>query len=71
MGCLPELNRAGLFLGKLPKPELPLAIEPAKEPLEKSSLILESETAATSSVGTVDTGLCFNDGDGLKLFKID
>lgn len=32
--ALPEEKRAGLFLGRLPKPLLALAMLPAKEPVE-------------------------------------
>lgn len=57
---LPEDNKAGRFLVKLPKPELPLAMEPAKEPLENSSA---RGSVACSSAFIV---LCFNEGEGLK-----
>lgn len=60
MGDLPEDNNAGRFFVRLPKPELPLAIEPAREPLENSS---GRGSDACSSAFIV---LCFKDGEGLK-----
>ncbi|KAJ8960418.1 hypothetical protein NQ318_013700 [Aromia moschata] len=57
---LPDDKSAGLFFGRLPKPELPLAIEPAREPLENSSDLCSLEASSA------DTCLCFRDGEGLQ-----
>lgn len=61
---LPDARRAGLFFGKLPKPELPLAIDPAKEPLENSSDLCSLEASSAF------TFLCFKEGDGLKKKRV-
>lgn len=61
---IPEDSKGVRFFVKLPNPELPLAIEPAKDPLENSSSNRES-FALSSVVDVVTTCLCFNDGEGL------
>lgn len=70
---LPEEKRGGLFLGRLPKPLLALAMLPAKEPLDTKSSRLVHLSDTVSSVVTPETPgtpgtascVCFNDGDGL------
>lgn len=74
---LPEEKRGGLFLGRLPKPLLALAMLPAKEPLDTKSSRLVHLSDTVSSVVTPETPgtpgtascVCFNDGDGLIKFN--
>jgi len=55
----PEENKGPLFLDKLPKPELPLAKDPAREPLENSS----RHSGPSSWTATC---LCFEEGEALE-----
>ena len=57
---IPDDKSAGLFLGKLPNPELPLAMDPPKDSLENSSVL---GSVVTSSEAM---DLCFKEGDGLQ-----
>lgn len=50
----------GLFLGKLPKPEL---VEP---PVKSSRLNLSEFAMVSLSLLDVDSDFCFTDGEGLK-----
>ena len=58
---LPEDNSGVRFFGKLPNPELPLAIDPANDPLENSSAVRTSVLISSTLIS-----LCFTEGDGLK-----